>query len=85
VLSEQDPGALLAGARTSLWWALALGALAVFLLAVFGELPHGRGPGSGRTRRRSRLGEDGYAATSPAERAPAASRSSGSTSVGAST
>ncbi|HSZ04934.1 MAG TPA: VWA domain-containing protein [Solirubrobacteraceae bacterium] len=85
-LSEQDPGALLAGARTSLWWVLALGALVVFLLAVFGELLRGRGPDGGPPHRRSRLGgEDGYEATSPAERAPAASRSSGSTSVGAST
>ena len=87
VLSEQDPGALLAGARTSLWWVLALGALAVFLLAVFGELLRGRGRGGGATPRRTLLGgaDDGYEATSPSARAPAASRSSGSTSVGAST
>jgi von Willebrand factor type A domain len=76
-LSQQDPGALLAGGRRSLWWELALAALAAFLLGAFLELL-GRPPQSG--------GEDGehYEARSPSRRAPAESKSSGSTSVGAS-
>jgi hypothetical protein len=85
VLSQRDPGALLSGSRTSLWWTLSLAALCAFLLGVFGELLEGRsgtdqqGPGG----RGSGAGREAYQAMSPSARAPAASRSSGSTSVGA--
>jgi Ca-activated chloride channel family protein len=85
VLSEQDPAALLAGAGQDLWWAFALAALAGFLLAVFGELLQRRRPAGDRPSSPSRPdGEDFYQAMSPSARAALASRSSGSTSVGAS-
>ncbi len=85
VLAEDDPRALLAGGRTRLWWVLTLAALAAFLLAVFGELLGNRqgGRDGGGSRRPPGREENGYEAMSPSERAPAASRSSGSTSVGA--
>ncbi len=76
-LSQQDPGALLAGGRRSLWWELALAALAAFLLGAFLEL-------LGRPPRSSREDREPYEARSPSRGAPAESRSSGSTSVGAS-
>ncbi len=84
VLSQGDPRALLAGGRTSLWWALALTALAAFLLGVFGELLGRPGGGDGGASWPSPPPQaDGYEAMKPSERAPAASTSSGSTSVGA--
>jgi hypothetical protein len=85
VLAQDDARALLAGGRTNLWWVLALAALALFLLAVFGELLGHRRDGrdGDGTRRSEGPDEAGYEAMSPSDRAPAPSRSSGSTSVGA--
>jgi Ca-activated chloride channel family protein len=83
-LSQSDPAVLLAGERQSLWWLLALIALAAFLLAVFDELLRRRRPRSVKRLPNQRSGAaDVYEATSPSERAPAASRSSASSSVGA--
>jgi Ca-activated chloride channel homolog len=83
-LPQDDPASLLEGSRHALWWALALAALFLFLVAVFGELLRGRradrGPAAPGSPPRD---EESYDATSPSLRASDASRSSGSTSVGA--
>jgi Ca-activated chloride channel homolog len=86
-IAQRDPEALLAGTRQSLWWTLALAALAAFLGAVFIELlgtPRSRRGDPSSARRADSEDEEPYASTSPSRRAPAESRSSGSTSVGAS-